>query len=212
MALGTAFHRAVEALEDGVAVEDAVQSFVRALPEIVDEPAWRIESMQREWAAAVQAWADWTAGSRAVGTEIGVRVPLDDDAVITGRIDRLEEHPEGGYVIVDVKTGATVPSAAEAEKNPQLATYQLALAEGGVDGSGPMETSGGKLVYPRKPVADGPSVRVQSGLTPEQLEQWRATVLDVAADLRGPRALATPGRHCDHCGVRLACPAKEGSR
>ena len=212
MALGTAFHRVVEALEDGVAVEDAVQSLTRALPEIVDEPAWRIESMQREWAAAVQAWADWAAGSRAVGTEVGVRVPLDDDAVIAGRIDRLEEHPEGGYVIVDVKTGATVPSAAEAEKNPQLATYQLALAEGGVDGSGPMETSGGKLVYPRKPVADGPSVRVQSGLTPDQLEQWRATVLDVAAALRGPGSLATPGRHCDHCGVRLACPAKEGSR
>ena len=212
MALGTAFHRVVEALEDGVAVEDAAQSFVRALPEIVDEPAWRIESMQREWAAAVQAWADWAVGSRAVGTEIAVRVPLDDDAVIAGRIDRLEQHPEGGYVIVDVKTGANVPSAAEVEKNPQLATYQLALAEGGVDGSGPMETSGGKLVYPRKPVADGPSVRVQSGLTPERLEQWRATVRDVAAALRGPGALATPGRHCDHCGVRLACPAKEGSR
>lgn len=212
MALGTAFHRVVEALEDGVAVEDAAQSFVRALPEIVDEPAWRIESMQREWVAAVQAWADWAVGSRAVGTEIAVRVPLDDDAVIAGRIDRLEQHPEGGYVIVDVKTGANVPSAAEVEKNPQLATYQLALAEGGLDGSGPMESSGGKLVYPRKPVADGPSVRVQSGLTPERLEQWRATVLDVAAALRGPGALATPGRHCDHCGVRLACPAKEGSR
>ncbi|HHT31852.1 MAG TPA: ATP-dependent helicase, partial [Corynebacterium sp.] len=206
MSLGTAFHRVVEALEDGVSVEDAVQSLVRALPEIVDEPAWRVEAMQREWTEAVEAWAAWSAGSRSVGTEVGVQVPLGDDAVIAGRIDRLEEHPEGGVTIVDVKTGATVPSAKDAEENPQLATYQLALAESGT------EVAGAKLVYPRKAVASGASVRVQSARTPEQLAQWRQTVLDVAGKLRGPGALATPGRQCDHCGVRLACPAKEGDR
>ncbi len=207
MALGTAFHRVVEAMAEGVSAEDATQSLLRALPEIVDEPAWRIEAMGRDWAAAVAAWAEWAAGSRAVGTEVPVRVPLGDDAVIAGRIDRLEEHPEGGRTIVDVKTGASVPSAADAEANPQLATYQLALSE-----SGDVEVAGGKLVYPRKAGATGPAVRVQSKMTPERLAQWRGTVLGVADALRGPGALATPGRHCDHCGVRLACPAKEGIR
>ncbi|MFD5868071.1 ATP-dependent helicase [Corynebacterium sp. NPDC060344] len=206
MALGTAFHRVVEAMEEGVSVEDAASSLARALPEIVDEPAWRVEAMQREWTAAVGAWAAWAAGSAAVGTEVGVKVPLGDDAVIAGRVDRLEEHPDGGVTIVDAKTGASLPSVADAEANPQLATYQLALAESG------HEVAGAKLVYPRKPAASGASVRVQSARTPEQLEQWRETVLGVASALRGPGSLATPGRHCDHCGVRLACPAKEGNR
>ena len=62
MALGTAFHRVVEALEDGVAVADATQSLVRALPELVDEPEWRIGAMEREWADAVGAGEAWTAG------------------------------------------------------------------------------------------------------------------------------------------------------
>ncbi|WP_295623876.1 ATP-dependent DNA helicase [uncultured Corynebacterium sp.] len=217
MALGTAFHRVAEALEDGVAVDDATQSMVRALPELVDEPRWRVEAIERDWSEAVSSWAGWTAGSTAVGTEIDVRVPVTDDVVLTGRIDRLEEHPDGGYVVVDAKTGATPPSAKDVEDNPQLATYQLALSEGqltadGVVGGDGLELGGAKLVFPRKTGAAGPAVRTQSARTPEQLEQWRERVLDVAADMRGPGAAATPGAHCDHCRVRLACPAKEGRR
>ena len=158
-----------------------------------------------------------------------MRVPVGDDAVIAGRIDRLEDHPEGGYTVVDVKTGANVPSAGDVEDNPQLAVYQLALSEGRFEADGPggggsgdagvrivggegLATGGGKLVYPRKPVASGASVRTQSVHTPEKLAEWREKVLRVAADMRGPGALATPGDHCKHCGVRLACPAKEGDR
>ena len=72
---------------------------------------------------------------------VRVPVPFDPrgevgelDALLTGRVDRLEEAPEKDgtrrFVIVDLKTGKNKPDGAAVANHPQLAAYQIAVESG----------------------------------------------------------------------------------
>ena len=85
------------------------------------------------------------AGWQNLGVEgsfaVRVPVPFDPagevgelDALLTGRVDRLEEAPERDgtrrFVIVDLKTGKSKPDGAAVANHPQLAAYQIAMEAG----------------------------------------------------------------------------------
>ena len=72
---------------------------------------------------------------------VRVPVPFDPqgevgelDALLTGRVDRLEEAPEKDgtrrFVIVDLKTGKSKPDGTAVATHPQLAAYQIAVEAG----------------------------------------------------------------------------------
>ncbi len=69
------------------------------------------------------------AGYKLVGTEVGIDFELGR-ARIKGRIDRIEQGPDGQIKIVDLKTGSSEPSAVD---NAQLGLYQIAFMENGLD-------------------------------------------------------------------------------
>ena len=86
-----------------------------------------------------------TQGWKNLGVEgsfsVRVPVPFDPqgevgelDALLTGRVDRLEEAPEKDgtrrFVIVDLKTGKNKPDGAAVANHPQLAAYQIAVEAG----------------------------------------------------------------------------------
>src|SRR5690606_34200778 len=104
--------------------------------------------------------------------------------VVRGRADHLATDAAGGIVITDFKTGTTVVSVDDALHHPQLATYQLALARGAVDGAGPggfdeqPPIAGAELVYLR---TGAPVVRAQPAMTEDDLAQWEDTVRRAAA-------------------------------
>lgn len=85
------------------------------------------------------------AGWKNLGVEgsfsVRVPVPFDPagevgelDALLTGRVDRLEEAPEKDgtrrFVIVDLKTGKSKPDGKTMQTHPQLAAYQIAVETG----------------------------------------------------------------------------------
>lgn len=85
------------------------------------------------------------AGWKNLGVEgsfsVRVPVPFDPqgevgelDALLTGRVDRLEEAPERDgtrrYAIVDLKTGKSKPDGKTMQTHPQLAAYQIAVEAG----------------------------------------------------------------------------------
>lgn len=85
------------------------------------------------------------AGWKNLGVEgsfsVRVPVPFDPqgevgelDALLTGRVDRLEEAPERDgtrrFVIVDLKTGKSKPDGTAVATHPQLAAYQIAVEAG----------------------------------------------------------------------------------
>lgn len=91
----------------------------------------RAEKMVRKFA---QYTADLSSKGRAlVGVEgsFSVLVPGPaKDALLGGRVDRLEIDALGRFVIIDLKTGSNQPTKAELSEHPQLASYQVALEAG----------------------------------------------------------------------------------
>jgi DNA helicase-2/ATP-dependent DNA helicase PcrA len=65
----------------------------------------------------------------AIALEQPFTVPLGKDLKIGGRLDRVDDIGGGEIEIIDYKTGATIPSQREVDKNLQLSFYALAATK-----------------------------------------------------------------------------------
>jgi RecB family exonuclease len=152
---------------------------------------------------------------------------------VNGRADRVDRAPDGGLIIVDFKTGATVPSRAAVEQNAQLAVYQLALRLGAGrsltddpltdaptdqtstddpltdDGDPAAGPAGAELVYLR---SGAPTVRHQPPLDADAASDWVAQLRQAAEFLAAPSSVALENRACDRCPVRSSCPLQPSGR
>lgn len=123
---------------------------------------------------------------------------------VSGRLDWLSVDEDGRVVVVDFKTTAQPKSKAAVQDNPQLATYQVAVAEN-PDLPPP---GGGRLVYLKK----GAAVREQDPLTVEQRAVWIGAIRFAADRLVNAEQVATANSYCDICSVRSSCPLQPDGR
>ena len=129
-----------------------------------------------------------------------------DGVELRGSIDWVERGIDG-VRIADLKTGTSTPTAKEAAANPQLQSYQLALAEGAVPELSGEEIVDARLVYPRKDVQaiDKKAIK-QNALTEKELQAFRERVRTVAQQMTGETFVAHPSTHCeDDSGFRPDC-------
>jgi len=126
-------------------------------------------------------------------------------AILSGKADRIELRDEGAYV-VDLKTGRSVPTAAEAAENGQLAMYQLAVAEGAVPGVN--IAAGAELAYLSTGKAG--AVRSQESVDPGLARARLDAVVQTMTEASFP---ALVNDACGSCALRRSCPAHaEGSQ
>ncbi|MFF0988392.1 ATP-dependent helicase [Kocuria nitroreducens] len=146
------------------------------------------------------------------------------DALLRGRVDRLELDEQGRYVVVDLKTGRNQPAGAKIAEHPQLAAYQVALTAGAgtamvagedeavlelPDGT-VTELSGGALLVQLGTRAKSPSVQQQDPLDPDAT--WARELITRAAELvAGERFTArhdqAEGTFSGHgCKLPQICP------
>ena len=64
-----------------------------------------------------------------VALEQPFTVPIGKDLKIGGRVDRVDDLGDGEIEIIDYKTGATIPSQRDVDKNLQLSFYALAATK-----------------------------------------------------------------------------------
>lgn len=218
---GTVVHTLVQALAGQIPPDEVTASLRRIWDQVDVGAQWysthelaRVESM-------LDHFGTWLERSRGDLEEIGVEVDVDvvlppdpsdpDDTVgvrIKGRIDRLERDAQGRPVVVDVKTGKTPISKDDAAEHPQLATYQLAVHLGGVEGVPRTEPGGGRLVYVSSSnKTTGAAERVQPPLTADHIAEWTQLVRDAARRSAGPTFLATVNPGCVRCPLTASCPA-----
>ncbi|MDI3407738.1 ATP-dependent DNA helicase [Streptomyces sp. B-S-A6] len=189
---------------------------------------WKSAQEKEHARVALERFLRWhvdTNGTRPgrtpVATEHDFDVTLEAGSYevrIRGSMDRVEADADGRAYVVDFKTGKQAPTAAEVDRHPQLAVYQLAVREGAVDdvfdGHRP-EPGGAELVQLRQPAAkkDGgdalPKVQTQDGLT----GQWVGDLLATAAGkVLDERFSPSTGQHCTHCSFRASCSARAEGR
>ncbi|WP_186329313.1 UrvD/REP family ATP-dependent DNA helicase [Agrococcus jejuensis] len=196
-AIGTIVHAAVEHTDaaDPVALLAAVEA---RWAELAFRSPWESARERAIVEQIVVAIADYVRTERDLGWRIDVgdherRFELAiGDVVLSGSIDWIERR--GDEVrIVDLKTGRAKPSGPAIAEHAQLRAYQLAADRGAIATVAPETTSAGaRLLYPRdpKPIGD------QAALGAEELAEFEARVVDVAARMAAATFTAVPLEHC----------------
>lgn len=150
---GTAFHAWLESRWGAAALvdlDDLPGAQDEGLAEEEDLPALQEAFEASEWASRVP-----------LAVEVAVETPVDG-TVLRGRIDAVFRTPDGGYEVVDWKTGRP-PSAADADAAAvQLAVYRLAWSR---LQQVPLERVSAAFFY----AAAGRTVRPVAGLDEEGL-------------------------------------------
>ncbi|WP_144793168.1 UrvD/REP family ATP-dependent DNA helicase [Kocuria palustris] len=177
----------------------------------------RAETMVRRFAEYVIA-ARKDEHRRLVLVEGGFEVLIHGrarDALLRGRVDRLEIDAQGRYVVVDLKTGRSAPAGKDLPDHPQLLAYQTALAAGAGDAMARRQDRGhdsedqpeaeAPLVLPEGPLRHLPggallvqlgkdtakvSTQLQDGLGVEDGDRVRELVTAAADLVAGDRFLA----------------------
>ncbi|GAA2172294.1 ATP-dependent DNA helicase AdnA [Agrococcus versicolor] len=196
-AIGTIVHAAVEHADaaDPVALLAAVEA---RWSELAFRSPWESARERAIVEQVVEAIAAYVRQERAAGWRIDVgdherafELAIGD-VVLRGSIDWIERRgPE--VRIVDLKTGKDKPSGPAIAAHAQLRAYQLAAARGAIATVPPETTSAGaRLLYPRdaRPIGD------QAPLDADELAEFEARVVEVAASMAAATFTAVPLEHC----------------
>jgi RecB family exonuclease len=204
-------HALAHGITLGVSQADLLAELDGWLEDAPDLTAWQRDRQRRLIGTMLENAAQWIGRERGVLTVEGAEVqvsatlPAGDSGgpsvVVAGRLDLLARDSDGRPVVVDFKSGQA-KSRNDAEVNPQLATYQLAVDP---EGRG---TGGAKLVHLKSKL----SVREQPPLTAEQRVEWTDRVRAAAVALTSSVQQARAGRHCEMCAVRICCPVQPDGR
>jgi len=163
-----------------------------------------LERLARYWQEA-QAH-----GWRFVGAEQSMRVALGR-VLLSGQVDRLEEH-DGGIRVIDYKTGTSKPTRAELPRHAQLGAYQVAVEAGGFEGL-PARSAGAALLQLGKAANTTTTLMTQPALADDEDPSWAAALLgEVAEGMAGASFAATLGDRCRICSLKASCPAQPEGR
>ncbi len=192
--------------------EQAVRAYVAARFDQIELPALWLSQRERDRAdRMVDKLLGWLAANprEQLAIEEAFDHTLDPVAGapairLRGRVDRLERDERGRLVVVDLKTGASAPSAEDAAVHPQLAAYQVAVEAGAFDQGA--VAGGAEIVAVGTPSAKA-AVRVQPPLAEAPDPGWAAALVRHAAtEMAASTFRAVVNDSCPYCAVRTSCP------
>jgi RecB family exonuclease len=171
---------------------------------------WFAENERVRASRILARLVDWMRTSRAHYELVGIERPFTaevGDAILTGRVDRVERDAAGRLVVVDLKTGKSKVRGDDLPVHPQLGAYQLAVEAGAF---GEDERSGGALLVQLAASGKDPE-QFQPPLTDSEDPAWVAREVDyVAARMRGSEFTARVNSYCGNCDLQKCCPLQTG--
>ncbi|WIB66689.1 PD-(D/E)XK nuclease family protein [Curtobacterium sp. MCBD17_035] len=210
MGIGTIVHDAMEHATD-VDVESLWRSVEDRWSELVFESDWIAERERARTRRMIEGLSDYlrtaaAAGRRVLGAEASF-VLVTGPARLRGSIDRIEEAPDGTVSVVDLKTGTTMPGKSAMPEHAQLGAYQLALADGAVEGlPADVPVSDARLVF----VASGQgghafTERIQPAFDDDARASYRERLHTVAEGMAGRVFVAHVDDHCERARTGVEC-------
>lgn len=139
------------------------------------------------------------ASPQILEQEKAFELPLENDVILTGRMDQVNNLGRNEVEIVDYKTGKAKTDA-HAHKDLQLSIYALAAKE-------IFQWNPVRLVFHYLQT----NQRQVTTRDAQQLDDAERIVQETAADLRAAKFPAKPGFVCRSCAYKPICPAHEES-
>ena len=163
------------------------------------EDDYQEQEYKKDGVAQLRAFHASTLASppKVVAQEKTFELPMENNVVLTGRMDQVNRIAPGEEEIVDYKTGKPRDEA-KARKDVQLSVYALAARE--VFDWNPARLT---LHYLQNNHA------VSATRDEKQLKKVRAEIQEAAADIRAGDFPANPGFACKYCDYVSICPARE---
>jgi DNA helicase II / ATP-dependent DNA helicase PcrA len=132
-----------------------------------------------------------------IAQEKSFELPMENNVVLTGRIDQVNRLAEGQEEIIDYKTGKP-RDAEKARKDVQLSAYALAARQY-------FDWNPARLTLFYLQSNEGVSTMRDE----KQLKKLREEIQEAAADIRAGEFHAKPGFACRYCDFVSICPARE---
>ena len=207
--LGSAIHAFAAKMvqEPGTSQEQLIES-LRSSWKLIDPASGWVSATHLE--SAVTMLKKFTKYHSTTTREIkDVELRFDvklGRARIIGTVDRLEVEADGSFYIIDFKTSKSPISEKEAEKNLQLASYQLAASEGGFEGGS--KSAGAELVY----LGDKAQKATAKHQHEINIEEVKAKIETIGEGMGAATFFATVNKRCKGCPVRKSCPVQSDGR
>lgn len=129
-------------------------------------------------------------------------LPIGDDSIMTGFIDRIDKRPGGGYIVLDYKTEPTDRTQEAVDKDLQLTLYYWASREFldlDIRELGLFMMSHDKLMTTTR--------------TPDDIPALLDRVIDVTRQIRAEEAFAPrKNKYCLSCDHLTGCPLEDEIR
>ncbi len=209
--VGTAVHAVAQQVAEGLPPAEAPAALDGELDQLDLGPGWADQRQRQAAQDMLDRFLRWHAANdrELVGVEENFDVVVGR-ARLRGQVDRLERDADGRLVVVDLKTGKTVPK--NTEEHGQLAAYQVAVAAGGFGdhggvpgGAALLQVGGGakaKEQHQQPLPADVPVATTWAG----------ELITDVGEGMGAATFEVRTGSHCSRCPARRSCPMHERGR
>jgi DNA helicase-2/ATP-dependent DNA helicase PcrA len=163
------------------------------------EDDYQEQEYKKDGLAQLRAFHATTLASppNVIAQEKVFNLPMDNNVVLTGRMDQVNRIGPGEEEIVDYKTGRP-RTEDKAKKDVQLSAYALAARE--VFDWNPARLTL-HFLQTNQPVT--------ATREDKQLKKVRAEIQEAAADIRAGEFPAKPGFACRFCDYESICPARE---
>ena len=213
--LGTLIHSVAEQAPDDANEQQLLELLEAGWSELDFGAPWHAVHERARAEQMLAHLVRWLAGSRTrlrlIAKEASFSVAVGE-ALLAGKVDRLERDEQGRLVVIDYKTGKSRYPEKDLADHPQLAAYQAAVAEGGFTDGEPAEPGGASLVQLSAVNSKG-SEQSQPPLAEAENPNWVHEKLgEIAGALRGNSVTANPGKACERCPVRRCCPVQDDGR
>jgi len=205
MQYGASIHRVLKTYFDSVRLgrpktdDELIELFRQDLAEAGIQEKYQHELYERQGVAQLREFLTLVrslAAAQVLRTEEQFEIRIGATAVV-GRIDRIDQLPDGRVAIVDYKTGKARDQE-DADQSLQLSLYAMAARE----------TWGyevGQLIFYNLEE----NVPVVSTRSPADLLAARDRVEAAARGIAEGKFEAKLGIHCNFCAYRSLCPEKE---
>jgi superfamily I DNA/RNA helicase/RecB family exonuclease len=214
--IGNLVHAAAMLANDATADRAQLAAYVADRFDAIELSARWLAGRERDRAdTMLDKLIGWLAANprRLVGIEQDFLVELADPEApveIKGRVDRLELDDEGRLVVIDLKTGKTIPANADLAEHPQLAVYQAAIELGAFDES---SVSGGAALVQLGGETGAAREQTQAPLGEAADPAWaEALVKRTAKAMASSTFNAVVNNRCRVCPVRTSCPVSGKGR